>query len=233
MIPKASILLAEDDHYLSDLMKEALEEKGYKVVVCADGQTAIDTFDKDRFEICLLDVMMPGKDGFAVAKKIRQKSDMHPILFISTRMLMEDRLKGYETGADDYITKPFNMNELVYKIEVFLKRSKKMFASIPENYVIGKSVFSYTDLTISTPEGEFSLRPKEADLLKFLCDFPNRILKREEVLLAVWSKDDFFLGRSMDVYMTKLRKYLKSDTEVVIETIHGVGFRFRIPSNDH
>jgi DNA-binding response OmpR family regulator len=229
MIPKATILLAEDDLYLSELMKEALEDKGYQVVVCHDGQTAIDTFEKDRFDICLLDVMMPGKDGFAVAKKIRQKSDLHPILFISTRMLTEDRLKGYETGADDYITKPFNMNELVYKIEVFLKRSRKMFAETAEEFVIGNSVFSYKELTIRTPEGVYTLRPKEADLLKFLCNFPNRILKREEVLLAVWSKDDFFLGRSMDVYMTKLRKYLKGDPDVAIETIHGVGFRFRVP----
>jgi DNA-binding response OmpR family regulator len=230
MIAKASILLAEDDQYLSELMKEALEEKGYKVTVCGDGQTAIDTFDKDEFDICLLDVMMPGKDGFAVAKKIRQKSDIHPILFISTRMLAEDRLKGYEHGADDYITKPFNMHELIYKIEVFLKRSRKMFGDTVERYMIGKFVFAYTELTIYTPDESYTLQPKEADLLKFLCSFPNRILKREEVLLAVWSKDDFFLGRSMDVYMTKLRKYLKGDPEVAIETIHGVGYRFRIPA---
>jgi DNA-binding response OmpR family regulator len=228
MQTKASILLAEDDQDLSELMKEALEEKGYKVFVCNDGQTAIDTFEKDKFDICLLDVMMPGKDGFAVAKKIRSKSDLHPILFISTRMLAQDRLKGYETGADDYITKPFNMNELVYKIEVFLRRSKKMFAETPEQYQIGKCVFSYTEHTIYTPDASYALQPKEADLLKFLCSFPNRVLKREEVLLAVWSKDDFFLGRSMDVYMTKLRKYLKGDPGVAIETIHGIGYRFRV-----
>jgi DNA-binding response OmpR family regulator len=226
---KARILLAEDDSALSELMKEALEEEGYSVEVCADGQEAISTFDKQKFDICLLDIMMPVKDGFMVAKKIRQQTDIMPILFISTKNLEEDKIKGYESGADDYITKPFSMKELLLKLDVFLRRTKKMFHETRRDFTFGKIFFSYTDLKLINPEGQFDVKQKEADLLKFLCEHPNRILKRDEILLAVWGKDDFFLGRSMDVYMTKIRKYLKDDPDVMIETIHGVGFRFSIP----
>jgi len=225
MNTKGRILLAEDDNYLRELMREAMEENGYSVTECADGQQAIDVFSKSHFDICLLDVMMPVKDGFMVAKKIRQQSDMHPIIFISTKHLLEDKVQGYSTGADDYITKPFSMKELLMKIDVFLRRSKKMYAEDKVEFSIGKSFFSYTELTLTTPGGKYSLQQREADLLKFLCMFPDKILTREEILLAVWKKDDFFLGRSMDVYMTKLRKYLKSDDAVNIETIHGKGFR--------
>ena len=229
MSNKARILLAEDDDYLRELMKEAMEENGYTVTGCTDGQSAIDTFNKNTFDISLLDIMMPYKDGFMVAKKIRQQSDLHPIIFISTKHLLEDKVKGYLTGADDYITKPFSMKELLLKIEVFLRRTKKMFADDKQEFTFGNSTFSYSGLSVTTPTATHNLQQKEADLLRFLCTYPNRILKREEVLLAVWNKDDFFLGRSMDVYMTKLRKYLKSDPSVKIETVHGVGFRFSVP----
>ena len=229
MTSKARILLAEDDHYLRELMKEAMEENGYSVTDCADGQAAIDTFNKNNFDICLLDIMMPVKDGFMVAKKIRQQSDLQPIIFISTKHLLEDKVKGYLTGADDYITKPFSMKELLLKIEVFLRRTKKMFAEEKQEFTFGNTHFSYNSLSITTLSTTHTLQQKEADLLRFLCSFPNRVLKREEILLAVWNKDDFFLGRSMDVYMTKLRKYLKSDPSVNIETLHGVGFRFSVP----
>ena len=229
MNSKTRILLAEDDDYLRELMKEAMEENGYAVTGCADGQSAIDIFNKNSFDISLLDIMMPYKDGFMVAKKIRQQSDLHPIIFISTKHLLEDKVKGYLTGADDYITKPFSMKELLLKIEVFLRRTKKMFADDKQEFTFGSFSFSYSGLLVKTPTATHNLQQKEADLLRFLCTYPNRILKREEVLLAVWNKDDFFLGRSMDVYMTKLRKYLKSDPSVKIETVHGVGFRFSVP----
>lgn len=228
MNTSARILLAEDDKYLRELMKEAMEENGYTVTECADGQAALSTFNKNNFDISLLDVMMPVKDGFTVAKKIRQQSDVHPIIFISTKNMLEDKLKGYMTGADDYITKPFSMKELVMKIEVFLRRSRLVFTEENLEFRFGNTIFSYSDLTVNTPDVKYTLQQKEADLLRFLCSFPNRILKREEILIAVWNKDDFFLGRSMDVYMTKLRKYLKSDERVNIETIHGVGFRFTV-----
>lgn len=229
MTSKGNILLAEDDQYLCELMKEALEDEGYMVEACTNGQQAIDRFDKNKFDICLLDVMMPVKDGFMVAKKIRQQTDVMPILFISTKSLEEDRIKGYETGADDYITKPFSMKELLLKLEVFIRRTRKLSYEKQQEFMIGQLRFSYTDRRLTGPGTEIDLKQKEADLLKFLCEHSNRILKREEVLLAVWGKDDFFLGRSMDVYMTKLRKFLRADPNLMIETIHGHGFRFTVP----
>ncbi len=229
MEKKGRILLAEDDEQLGDLMKDALEEEGYVVTVCIDGQQAIDVFDKNKFDICLLDIMMPVKDGFTVAKKIRQQTDVLPILFISTKAMEEDKVKGYQMGADDYITKPFSMKELLLKLDVFLRRTKKMFSATKEEFSLGKIHFSYTDLKLTTPEGTFDVKQKEADLLRFLCMHTNRILKREEILVAVWGKNDYFLGRSMDVFLSKIRKYLKADPTVVLETIHGIGYRITVP----
>lgn len=226
---KAKILLAEDDLSLGYVIKDNLIEASYEVVLCPDGQSAIDKFDKDEFDICLLDVMMPNKDGFAVAKKIRQQSDLIPIIFLTAKSLEEDKLKGFLSGADDYIVKPFSMQELLMRIEVFLRRSKQMYSAKTVLFDIGDLHFSYTDLKLNIGNEIFNLTQKEADLLKFLCEHSNRILKREEVLLHVWGKDDYFLGRSMDVFITKLRKYFKSDPKVNLETIHGVGFRFNVP----
>lgn len=229
MQTKARILLAEDDEYLRDLVKDALEDESYEVTACSNGQEAIDIFDKNKFDICLLDIMMPVKDGFTVAKKIRQQSDVIPIIFISTKALIEDKVEGYQKGADDYIVKPFNMKELLLKLDVFLRRTKKMFSETKQQYQVGKIKFDYSDLRLTNDDGVFDLKQKEADLLKFLCEHPNRILKREEILVAVWGKNDYFLGRSMDVFMSKVRKYLKADPEVILETIHGMGYRFTVP----
>lgn len=226
MEKKLTILLAEDDDNLSDLIKDELEDEGYKVIVCSDGQTAIEVFDKDKFDLCLLDIMMPVKDGFTVAKKIRQKSDVIPILFISTRAHLDDKTEGYMRGGDDYIVKPFAMKELLMKMDVFLRRTKKMFSETRQEFNFGNVFFSYTDLLLKNSGGTFSLKQKEADLLLFLATHPNRILKREEILVAVWGKDDYFLGRSMDVFMSKLRKYMKDEDDVTLETIHRIGYRF-------
>jgi DNA-binding response OmpR family regulator len=223
---KGKVFLAEDDMSLGFVIKDNLEEEGFEVVHCSDGQTAIDRFNKDEFDICLLDVMMPNKDGFAVAKKIRQQSDVIPILFLTAKSMEEDKVKGFMTGADDYITKPFSMQELMMRMNVFLRRTKKLHSASTEEYHIGKLRFSYTDLKLFTPDETISLTQREADLLRFLCKHPNKVLKREEVLVSVWGKDDYFLGRSMDVFMTKLRKYFRADAEINLETIHGIGFRF-------
>jgi DNA-binding response OmpR family regulator len=223
---KGKVLLAEDDLSLGYVIKDNLADAGYEVVLCPDGQTAIEKFDKGQFDICLLDVMMPNKDGFSVAKKIRQHSDVIPILFLTARSMEEDRIKGFLSGADDYITKPFSMQELLLRMDVFMRRTRKLSADNVQQFSIGKLTFSYSDLKLHTPAESFTLTQKEADLLKFLCEHANHILKREEVLLHVWGKDDYFLGRSMDVFMTKLRKYFKADPAIVLETIHGVGFRF-------
>jgi len=223
---KFKVLLAEDDLSLGYVIKDNLQDAGYDVVLCPDGQTAIEKFDKTQYDICLLDVMMPHKDGFSVAKKIRQQSDMIPILFLTAKSMEEDKIKGFLSGADDYITKPFSMQELLLRMDVFIRRTRKLHAESIKEFTIGNMKFSYTDLKLHTPTETFTLTQKEADLLKFLCEHANQILKRDEVLLNVWGKDDYFLGRSMDVFMTKLRKYFKSDPNIILETIHGVGFRF-------
>jgi DNA-binding response OmpR family regulator len=225
MNAKSKVLLAEDDLSLGYVIKDNLADAGYDVVLCADGQAAIDKFSKESFDICLLDVMMPNKDGFAVAKKIRQQTDLIPILLITAKSLEEDRIHGFECGADDYIVKPFSMQELLLRIDVFLRRTKKMHSDRTLNFQIGKMKFSFNDLKLSLGDNTNNMTQKEAELLLFLCEHPNRILKREEVLLHVWGKDDYFLGRSMDVFITKLRKYFKADSSIQIETIHGMGFR--------
>ena len=225
MTAKSRVLLAEDDLSLGYVIKDNLADAGYEVVLCADGQVAIDKFSKESFDICLLDVMMPNKDGFEVAKKIRQQSDLIPILLITAKSLEEDRIHGFECGADDYIVKPFSMQELLLRIDVFLRRTKKMYSERNLNFRIGKMKFSFNDLKLSIGATIYNMTQKEAELLLFLCEHPNRILKREEVLLNVWGKDDYFLGRSMDVFITKLRKYFKADSSIQIETIHGMGFR--------
>lgn len=228
MSAKATILFAEDDQHLSLLVKEALEEEGYKVIHCADGQTAIDNFDKTKIDICLLDIMMPLKDGFMVAKKIRQISDRVPILFLSTKAQEADRLKGYDTGADDYLTKPFSMPELLKKLDVFLRRTKKESNAIPEVYELNQIRLYPADMKIETSEGVLSITQKEVEILQYLVEHRNKVVKRDELLLNVWGKNDYFLGRSMDVFMSKIRKYLKADETVQLETIHGIGFRLNV-----
>ncbi len=222
---KAKVLLAENDISLAFVIKDNLEEEGYEVVWCADGESAWQQYLKGGINICLLDVMMPVKDGFTLAKKIRQKSDMVPILFLTAKSLEQDRLDGFRAGGDDYITKPFNMKELLMRMEVFLRRTKKMHSEQVQEYQLGKLRFSFTDLKLYSGQEEVSLTQREADLLKFFCEHTNKVLKREEVLLSVWGKDDYFLGRSMDVFITRLRKHFKADPSVVLETIHGIGFR--------
>ena len=225
MVMKATILLAEDDTTLSFVIKDNLQEAGYEVTNCANGEIAWQQFQKKDFDICLLDVNMPIRDGFALAKKIRQSSDVVPIIFLTAKGLEEDKLKGFAAGADDYITKPFSMQELIMRIEVFLRRTRKLKSDIKEEFNIGKLRFNYNELKLYDGDEIISLTQKEADLLKFLAGNVNKILKREEVLINVWGKDDYFLGRSMDVFITKLRKHFKADPGIVLETIHGVGFR--------
>ncbi|MCX6315599.1 MAG: response regulator transcription factor [Sphingobacteriales bacterium] len=224
---KAKVLLAEDDLSLGFVIKDNLQDEGYEVVHCPDGEVAWQQFQKKGFDICLLDINMPVRDGFSLAKKIRSLTDVVPILFITAKTMQEDKLKGFQTGADDYITKPFSMQELMMRMEVFLRRSKKLQADIKEEYQIGKLRFVFNELKIYHDKEVISLTQRESDLLRFFAQHLNKILKREEVLLNVWGKDDYFLGRSMDVFITKLRKHFKADPNIVLETIHGVGFRLK------
>lgn len=232
---KARILLVEDDQLVGAATKKKLEEAGYDVIHAIDGQLAWEQFQQRTFDLCLLDVVMPKKDGFTLAQQIRKKNDLIPILFITSKAMVEDKITGFKTGADDYITKPINLQELLLRIEVFLKRTKSVIVPTPAtkktHYAIGKMTFDYNDLRLlDTVEGKSTtLTQKEADLLRFLCDNANKALKREEILFNVWGKDDYFLGRSMDVFITKLRKYFRSDPDIKLETLHGVGFRFNVP----
>ena len=225
---KAKVLLAEDDLSLSFVIKDNLQDAGYEVTHCADGEQAWQQFQKKDFDICLLDINMPLRDGFSLAKKIRQQSDVIPVLFITAKSMEEDKIKGFQTGADDYITKPFSIQELIMRMEVFLRRTRKLHADAVEEYYLGKLKFAFNELKIYHGLEVISLTQREADLLKFFALHMNKILKREELLLNIWGKDDYFLGRSMDVFITKLRKHLKADSSIALETIHGVGFRLSI-----
>ena len=223
------ILYVEDDETLSFITKDHLELKGYEVRHCTDGQQAIDVFKDESFDICVLDVMLPKVDGFTVATEIRKRDKHIPILFLTAKSLKDDRLEGLRLGGDDYITKPFSIEELILRIEVFLKRNKVYTEVGSRQYAIGKYTFDHNNLTLSDGVKESNLTQREADLLHYLSENSNRVIKRSDILLSVWGEDDYFLGRSLDVFISRLRKYLKGDDRVSIENVHGVGFRFVLP----
>jgi DNA-binding response OmpR family regulator len=225
MNTKATILFVEDDASLSFVIKDNLEEHGYQVIHCNDGESAWQQFMKHSFDLCLLDVMLPKKDGFTLAAQIRKKNELLPIIMLTAKNMDEDKIKGFKSGVDDYITKPFNMQELLLRMEVFLKRTKTEINIFPSKVTLGRITFNYEELELQTCEGVIQITQKEADLLKFFCQHINQTLKREDILVHVWGKVDYFLGRSMDVFITKLRKHLKAEPSVEIQTIHGKGFK--------
>jgi DNA-binding response OmpR family regulator len=223
------ILYVEDDETLSFITKDHLELKGYDVHHCTDGAQALEDFKGGEFDLCVLDVMLPRMDGFTLASEIRKRDKDIPILFLTAKSLKDDRLEGLRLGGDDYITKPFSIEELILRIEVFLKRSKVQSEAPSRQYPIGRFVFDYQNLTLSDGSSTCNLTQREADLLKYLAENANRVIKRSDILLSVWGEDDYFLGRSLDVFISRLRKYLKADERINIENVHGVGFRFIIP----
>lgn len=226
---KAKILLVEDDSSLGFVIKDNLEEAGYEVIYCNDGNQGYQQFMRHNVDICLLDVMMPKKDGLTLAGQIRQKNNKIPIIFMTAKSMDEDKIAGFKAGGDDYITKPFNMQELLLRIEVFLKHTKKNSEEEQKIFNIGNLIYDYANLMLIEGEKKHQLTQKEADLLHYLCIHANTIVKREDILMDVWGKFDEFLGRSMDVFMTKLRKYLKDVEGVELLTIHRVGFKLVIP----
>jgi DNA-binding response OmpR family regulator len=229
---KAGVLLVEDDHFFAKVIKSHLEKAGYLVVHCSDGEEGWNTFQERPFDICLLDVVMPGMDGFALAREIRDRNDNVPIIFTTSRYMEQDRLNGFECGGDDYLVKPFNMEELLCRMDVFMKRSRLLQNDKQIVFKLGALIFNYSEFKIYHHPSctTINLPPKEAELLKFLCDNPNKRLKREGILLSVWGNDDFFTGRSMDVYLTRIRKHFKLDNTIRLETIHGKGLRLVIES---
>lgn len=227
------ILLVEDDPNLGLLLQDYLQLKGkFDVVLCVDGDEGLKAFTKQEFDLCILDVMMPKKDGFTLGKEIRKINENVPIIFATAKAMMEDKASAYDLGGDDYITKPFRIEELLLRINALLKRVQNKDGggsnASQTNFQIGDYVFDYTTQLIHFKGLQQKLSTKEAELLKLLCLKKNAVLTREEALLSIWHDDNYFNGRSMDVFLSKLRKYLREDPKVEILNVHGKGYKLLV-----
>jgi len=225
-LPK--ILLVEDDENLGRVIRDFLKIKGFDVTLSADGESGYESFVSDQFDCCILDVMLPRKDGISLAKDIRKVDHEIPILFLTAKSMDEDKVEGFKTGADDYITKPFNIEELVMRIQVFLRRSRAIDNHSGSIYKLGAYEFDHENLKLSSEFEDRTLTQREADILLIFCKNKGNVLRREDILLKIWGKDDYFVGRSLDVFLSKLRKYLKDDPKVEIQNHHSVGFKLVI-----
>ena len=232
MDDKLKILLCEDDENLGMLLREYLQAKGYMAELCPDGDAGYKAFLKTKFDICVLDVMMPKKDGFTLAQEIRQTNADMPIIFLTAKTLKEDILEGFKLGADDYITKPFSMEELVMRIEAILRRVKGKKTRENTIYHIGRFTFDTQKQLLSIGDKQTKLTTKENELLALLCAHANEILQRDYALKTIWIDDNYFNARSMDVYITKLRKHLKDDDQIEIINIHGRGYKLITPEEE-
>jgi DNA-binding response OmpR family regulator len=229
MEQKTKLLLAEDDENLGLLLKEYLIAKGYDAQLYPDGEAAYKGFMKEHYDICILDIMMPKKDGFTLAKDIRIVDPDIPVIFLTAKNLKEDVLEGFKLGADDYITKPFSMEELILRIEAILRRTAQENQSNAQQiFTIGRYTFDTRKQTLSEGENTVKLTTKESDLLKLLCQNVNKVLERNYALKSIWIDDNYFNARSMDVYITKLRKHLKDEPTVEIINVHGKGYKLII-----
>ena len=222
---KPQILYVEDDEVLSFVTKDNLELNGFQVTHAKDGKEAIQLFKKDSFDLCLIDVMLPEIDGFEVAENIRSRHSEIPIIFLTAKSLKEDKIKGLKIGADDYITKPFSIEELILKIKIFLKRKYITGSQELSILKVGQYTLDHDNLQLKVEDEVSQMTKKEADLLKMLINNKNKIVERSTILERIWGENDYFMGRSMDVFISRLRKYLKDDSSISIENIHGVGFR--------
>ncbi len=227
------ILLVEDDPNLGLLLQDYLQLKGkFDVVLCTDGEEGLKAFTKHNFDLCILDVMMPKKDGFTLGKDIRKVNERVPIIFATAKAMMEDKASAYDLGGDDYITKPFRIEELLLRINALLKRVSTKENTINEpvqtQFEIGNYTFDYTTQLIHFNGQQQKLSTKEAELLQLLCLKKNTVLTREEALLSIWHDDNYFNGRSMDVFLSKLRKYLREDPKVEILNVHGKGYKLLV-----
>lgn len=228
---KPSILYAEDDETLAFLTVDNLVQHNYDVHHFSNGNDCLNAFQTLEYDLCILDVMLPGIDGFAIASEIRKLNHEIPILFLSAKVLKEDRIKGLKLGADDYLVKPFSIEELVLKIEIFINRSHKRSAAPTKKYQVGSFQFFPDQFVLENASGKIVLTQREAELLQYFLEHKNEVLKREQILLALWGKDDYFLGRSLDVFVSRLRKLLATDDLLKIENLHSIGFRFVDKSN--
>jgi two-component system OmpR family response regulator len=226
---KAEILLVEDDQNLGYMLQDFLDLEGFKVTWEKNGLTGLNTFKSKPFDLCILDVMLPIKDGFTLAENIQQFKPGTPFLFLTARGLEADRIRGLKLGADDYITKPFSTEELKLRIDIILRRLGKESGTIKKDiFTIGSIIFDFPNQVLQLHGEERRLTKKEAMLLQMLCQNVNELVRREQLLVNIWGSDDYFMGRSMDVYIAKLRSYLKSDPSINIINIHGTGFKLEI-----
>jgi DNA-binding response OmpR family regulator len=231
MKKKLNILLAEDDKNLGNVLKTYLEVKGFQITLAVDGKEALESFKRNEFDFCILDIMMPVMDGFTLAKEIRKLDKHVPFLFLTAKSMQEDKIHGFEVGADDYLTKPFSMEELLMRIRAIIRRAEEN-KDKPDNrkYTFGKYTFDYNRQMLILGKNQQKLTSKEAELLKLLCEHKNDVLDRSVALNKIWYDDSYFNARSMDVYITKLRKYIKDDPSVELINVHGVGFKLVAPA---
>lgn len=224
-----NILLVEDDLSLGLVIRDYLELSGYQVFSATDGNEGLNLFIKEPIHLCILDVMLPQKDGLELAREIKKIKDNTPVVFLTAKSRKEDVIAGFKTGCDDYIVKPFSSEELSLRIEAILRRCR-ITEEMPakDRYNFGDTQFDYSNLLLKVRDREYILTRKEADLLVYFCRHPKELLPREVILKAVWGDDDYFIGRSMDVFITRLRKYLKEEKSASINNIHGVGFVFEL-----
>lgn len=226
------LLLVEDDENLGIVLKDFLEMEGYSVTHCKNGKSGLEAFLTNKFNLAILDVMLPLMDGFTLAEKIRKRNKNLPLIFLTAKSLKEDKIRGFKTGADDYITKPFSTEELVLRINAVLRRSESSSSETERQvFQFGKYKFDYTEQLLQFGDKEKVLTRKEAEVLKMLCLYKNRLLKRETALTEIWGENDYFMGRSMDVYITKLRKLLKDDPGISIINVHNSGFKLIVESD--
>ena len=232
MEEKLHILLCEDDENLGMLLREYLQSKGYIADLCPDGEAGYKAFVKNKYDFCVFDVMMPKKDGFTLAQEVRAANSEVPIIFLTAKTMNEDLQEGFKLGADDYVTKPFSMEELTLRIEAILRRVKGKRNRQRTTYKLGKFTFDTQKQLLITDEGQTKLTTKESELLGLLASHANEILQRDFALKTIWIDDNYFNARSMDVYITKLRKHLKSDDSIEIINIHGKGYKLITPPEE-
>jgi DNA-binding response OmpR family regulator len=226
---KVKILLVEDDTSLGFMISDQLKNDGYKVTLCSDGAEGFKRFNEETFHLCIFDVMMPKKDGFSLARDVRRINKEIPILFLTAKSMTEDKVEGFKAGGDDYLTKPFSIEEFQMRIMALLKRVNIVTENEDDKLIeLGEYQFDTENYLLTHPKFEKSLTKKEAQILKMLCKFKNQVVARDVILNAVWGQDDYFVGRSLDVFITKLRKYLKEDPKISIANIHGIGFKLEL-----
>jgi len=220
----ARILLVEDDTSMGFLLVDFLETNGFDVKLYKEGTKGLEAFEKHTFDFCILDVMLPGIDGFTIAENIRKVNKRIPIIFLTARAMKEDKIKGFNLGVDDYVTKPFDEDELLLRIKAILNRIQQKEEDLTTEFSIGKYHFDSANQMLTLGEDAKRLTQKESDVLKMLCQSMNNIVRREDILVAIWGENDYFHGRSLDVFIAKLRKYLKKDESINIENVPKVGF---------